>query len=106
MFAFDIERDDAFAAVERDSVEDRDNWRYHLFAADASQFLKHPFRVTDALDPQLVIDAENYRSTGRVGQRDYSLRDPFGVRKLDLKLEIRVLAAAYQTQQLRAGGQL
>ena len=53
--------------------------RHDLFAADPSQFLLHPFGIRHALDPKLIIDAKDDRSTVGVRESNDSLRDLFAV---------------------------
>ena len=84
VLAVDVERDYAFAAVKSDRVDHRHDRRHDLFAAYTGDLGLHPFGVAYALDTQLVIDAKYDRSAVRIGERDYSLRDAFRVRKLDL----------------------
>jgi len=47
----------------------------------------------------LVVDAENYRPAVGICESDNALGDPLRVRKLDLQLEIRILAAADKPKQ-------
>jgi hypothetical protein len=70
-----------------------------VFAANAGDLGLHPFGVADALDPQLVVDAEYNCPAVRIGKSDDALGYPLRVGKLDLEFEIGVLAAADQAQQ-------
>jgi hypothetical protein len=51
---------------------------------DPRKLFLHPFRIRDSLDPQLIVYAEDDRPAIRVGERDDSLRDLFGIREADL----------------------
>ena len=91
-----IERDHSLPAVERDRIYQRDDRRHDLFAADASQFLLHPFRVRDALDAKLVVHPEDYRPAVGIREGDDALRDALRIGQAHLQFEVRILAAPYQ----------
>src|SRR3712207_9143057 len=60
--------------VEGDAVYEGDERGLHLLAADADQFRLHALGVVQALDPHLVVDAEDHQAAARVGERDDALR--------------------------------
>ena len=80
-FAFDFEFDDAPSAVERNAVNQRNQRRINVFAADADEFFLHGFRVVNALHAQLVADTEHNCAAVGVGERDDFLTDSFGIGK-------------------------
>src|SRR5207237_5102987 len=100
--AINIERHDPPSVVESNAINERNDWRNDFFPADAHQFILNFFRMIDAFDAHLIVDAEdNYAATG-VRQRNNSLRDAFGIRKLDLEFEVGVFTATHQPHQLSA----
>src|SRR5205085_1146613 len=65
-----VERDDARAVVERDDVNVWENGRDYVLAADAHQLVAHGFGVVEALDSQVVVDAEDDDAAACVCERD------------------------------------
>ena len=101
--AVDIKSDDTLSAVERDRVKNGNDRRHDLLAADTRKFFLNPFGIADAFDPKLVVDAEDDRSAVCIRDGDDALRYSLAVRKFYFELEIRVLAAADQSQQFGSG---
>src|SRR6185369_14937058 len=82
--AFDVESNDPLTAVKRYTIHHRHNWRNDLVAADPRQLLLYPFRITYALDPKMVVNAENDCAAGCVCQSNDRLGDPLGIGELYL----------------------
>jgi hypothetical protein len=101
---FDIEGNNPAAVVKGDPIDERNQWRLDVFAADSRQFFLHSLGVVDAFDAHLIVDSENNHTATGVGEGDYFLRNSFGVRKLYFQLKKRIFAAANQSQQFSPGG--
>jgi hypothetical protein len=50
----------------------------------------------------LIVNAKNDHTAARVRQRDDTLRDAFGIRKLYFEFEVSVFATAHHAHQLSA----
>src|SRR5437016_12327849 len=71
--AVNIERYNSPSVVESNAIDERNDWRYDFFAADAHQFILNFFRMIDAFDAHLIVYAENNYAAFCVTQRDDSL---------------------------------
>src|SRR6185436_4131261 len=95
--ALHIQRDNAAAIIESNSVDERNQRRNNLFATDTHQLFLNFFRMIDPFDAQLIVDAEDNRAAAGICQRDNSLGNPLGIGQLDLEFEVSVFAATDQT---------
>src|SRR5262249_39219326 len=92
--------DNAAAVIESDAIDEGNQGRNNLFAADAHQLVLHFFRMIDALDTHLIVDAKDNRATAGVRQRDDALGDAFRIRELNFEFEVSIFAAAHEAHQL------
>src|SRR6185369_16024194 len=96
--AFDIERHDAPAVIERDAIDIRHERRLDLLATDSHQVILNSLRIVNAFDSQLIVDAEHDHAAACVREGHDFLRDLLGVGQFDFEFEKSVFTAAYQAQ--------
>ena len=96
----DLKNDYASAVVIRYFVDSRKNRGLDLVAADIDELFFDLFGIVQPFYSALIVDAEDYRAATGICQRYYFSDDFVGVDEPNLKLEVSVLSAPNQTEQI------
>jgi hypothetical protein len=96
----DLQDDDACPVVKRDFIDSGEERWLDLVAAYVNKLFFDLFRVVQAFDPTLIVDAEDNCASARVCQSDYLGYYFVSIDKPDFELKVSVFSAANQTEQI------
>ena len=78
-FAFDIECYNPAAVIKCYPIDERNQRRLDILAANSHQFVLNTFGIVYSFDTHLIVNSEDHYTAPGVGESDDFLRDSFGV---------------------------